>query len=67
MSIKSIYNWAIVWGIVPILGRLNKPVYQVKAKCLFWERVQAFALVNTKPTCDWASVGQTAEGVNKAN
>lgn len=31
------------------------------------ERVQAFALVNTKPTCGRASVGQTAEGVNKAN
>lgn len=39
----------------------------LKETVCFWERAQAFALVNTKPTCDWASVGQTAEGVNKAN
>lgn len=50
-SMESIYNKAIVWEVVCEwkLGILHR----VKRKCLFWEQVQAFALVNKKPTCDW--------------
>lgn len=56
----------VILEIIPIWGVCKCIlVYQAKGKCLVWERVQAFALVNIKPTCEWPQLGRQQRELTK--